>query len=677
MNDYLVIGVACGLGAGILALLALKQQKKGLGNRSLKSAGSGVTAFLIFLYSFLNRFRFTRSILYYIRKRLEFYTCFDERAVRKKTAMVFLITAASLVVSLLLFWLITRDAMMLLVLALVLFFLADTVIDIFVSNIHLRLLKQQLVYHELLRHKYYELKSIEDANYEACESLNKRGLHEIYLQAERIGDILSGADQESDLERYYEVAPNKYLKLLAAMMHITREYGDAHKDGGSVFIRGISHLSSEIRADIFKRERLRLALRSLNVISLLPVFLVKPLRQWAGSSFAPLDNFYNSNTGIILGIATIIAAFGAYITLRRIQRFDVPERFYGGRKALENRIYEMSVVYRIVDRLVPGNYTVKRAELESLIKGSVSGINIRILYTRRILMGLVAFFLGLILFIGLNLNHAHRILHVPEVPKGYLGGRLSDADYEKMKEITDLDREILVKIGKKPDAELIREALAEKGIRDRASQDLAMARIFEKCRRLGYCKFKWYELLLCILLFFLGYQAPVLSLRFLKSVRRIDMEEETAQFQTIILMLKDMNRIHVEEILEWMEMFSVQFREPIQKCLSNFSSGSEEALDQLKEDVSFPPLAGIIENLQLANEELGVQKAFEELEDEMRYNQEKRKELNEHIVESKKNLGNMVGFLPVYSLITLYLIIPMMVTGLQSMSTFYEQISGF
>ena len=197
----------------------------------------------------------------------------------------------------------------------------------------------------------------------------------------------------------------------------------------------------------------------------------------------------------------------------------------------------------------------------------------------------MAFILGLILFIGLNLNNAYHILYVHEIPKGYLGGRLSDSEYEKLQEITDLDRKILIKVNKKPDAVLIREALAEEGLRDKAPQDLAVSRIIEKCHRLSYCKFKWYELLLCILLFLLGYQIPVLSLRFLKSVRRIDMEEEAAQFQTIILMLKDMSRTHVEEILEWIEMFSVQFKEPIQKCLANFSSGSEEALDQLKEDV--------------------------------------------------------------------------------------------
>lgn len=675
MNAYLIIAVACGLGAGVLALLAVKQQKKQVGGKSLVNGSGRTAAFLIYLYAVLNRCRFTRTILHYIRKRLEFYSQFDERAVRKKTAAVFLMTASSFIALVLLFWLITRDAMMLLVFALIMLFLADTVIDIFISRIHVRLLKQQLVYHELLRHKYYELQSVEDANYEACEVLNRRGLYEIYIQAERISDILSGADSEASLEHYYEVAPNKYLKLLAGMIYITREYGDTKKDGGSVFIRGISHLSSEIRADIFKRERLRLALRSLNVISLLPVFLIKPLRQWAGESFTPLNNFYNSKPGIILGIGTVIVALAACMAIRRIQRFDKPERPYGERQFLENRVYNLGL-YRIVDRLAPGEYTKKKADLESLIKESASGINLRILYTRRILLGLLSFLLGIILFIGLNINQAHHILYDPEIPEGYLGGRLSDAEYAKLQEITDLDREVLIRVGKKPDAPLIREALAEKGITDQAAQDLALSRILEKCYRLNWCKFKWYELLFCILFFFLGYQVPVLSLRFLKSVRRIDMEEEVAQFQTLILMLKDMNRIHVEEILEWMEMFSVHFKEPIQKCLDNFSSGSEEALNQLKEDVAFPPLDGIIENLQLANEELGVQKAFEELEDEMRYNQEKRKELNEYIVESKKNLGNMVGFLPVYALILLYLIVPMIVTGLQSLSAFYEQLSG-
>lgn len=677
MNVYVIISISCCLGAAILVCLAVAAQKRSnYRNKSLSGDNSRMTASLIAFYAVLIRYPLLRTMMFNIRKRLEVYTDFDERSVRKKTVIIFMITASSFIGLLLIFWMITKDALMLLIFTLVLSLMADTVVDIFVSNIYIRLMKQQITYHELLRHKYYELKSVEDANYEACNELNKKGSYEIYMQAERINDILSSTDMETNLEKYYETAPNKYLKLLAGMIYITKEYGDSQKDGCSVFIKGIGYLSSEIRAEIFKREKLKFALRSLNVIALLPVFLIKPLRQWAGTSFSPLENFYTSRVGIILGIGTVIAAFASYLTLRRIQRFDSINKPDLDKKPLEDRIYQMGL-YPIVDRLVPREYTQKRENIENIIKGSVSHVNIQMLCTRQVLIGVISFILGIALFVGLNMNYAYRILHVPEVPEGYLGGKLSDAENKKLQALTDFDCEIISKIKDQPDPELIRSELIKAEVGDEASQDLATSRILDKIARLNNCYFKWYELLICVLIFGLGYQAPVISLRFLRSVRRIDMEEEVAQFQTIILMLMNMSRIHVEEILEWMEMFSVQFKGPIQKCLANFSSGSSEALEQLKNDVAFPPMVGLIENLLLANEELGVERAFEELENEMRYNQEKRREINEHIVESKKNLGNMIGFLPVYALITLYLIIPMIVTGMESISAFYTQISGF
>lgn len=677
MSVYIIIAAAFLAGAAVLAGVAIATGKrKDSRGKGVAGDGSRMSAALVALYSAIIRNPVTKGMMFNIRKRLEFYSDFDERSVRKKSVIVFLITASSFIGLLLVFWVMTRDALMLMIFTLILSLMTDTVVDIFVSNIHIRLMKQQLLYHELLRHKYYELKSVEDANYEACNELNRLGRHEIYIQAERINDILSSADMETNLERYYDTAPNKYLKLLAGMIYITKEYGDTKKDGCSVFVRGIGYLSSEIRADIFKREKLKFSLRSLNVISLLPVFLVKPMRQWAGTSFSPLENFYSSRAGIILGIVTILAAFVSYLTLRRIQRFDRSERAAAGKKSMEDRIYQ-KWLYRLVDRLLPGEYTKKRVRIEDIIKGSVARTDIRILYTRRIIVGMVCFILGIALFIGLNINNAYRILNVPETPRGYLGGKLSDAEYTKLKELTDFDRAIIEKAGKEPDPDKIHSLLEKAGIFDETARNIAAARIAGKMARLSDCYFKWYELLLCILLFVAGYNAPVLNLRFLGSVRKIDMEEEVAQFQTIILMLKDMGRIHVEEILEWLELFSVQFKGPIQKCLANFSSGHAEALEQLKNDVAFQPMIGLIENLQLANEELGVDRAFEELENEMAHNQEKRKELNEHIVESKRNLGNMIGFLPVYALITLYLMVPMIITGLESVSAFYEQISGF
>ena len=213
-----------------------------------------------------------------------------------------------------------------------------------------------------------------------------------------------------------------------------------------------------------------------------------------------------------------------------------------------------------------------------------------------------------------------------------------------------------------------------KKILDKQEAEITAKRISIKMRKLSENIFWWWQLIICFILFISGYNAPVLSLRFLANARKIDMEDEVSQFQTIILMLMHMNRIHVQEILEWMETFSLHFKIPLQKCIQNFSSGPYEALEQLKTEVAFPPFLSIIDNLQLACENLDVAKAFEELESEMGFNRETRKESNERIVERKKNLGNMIGFMPVYALIVLYLIIPMIVSGMESISAFYRQL---
>lgn len=676
MNPAMLVGLLCLGGAVLLAVLAIKAgRQKGRNTKNLGKGGR-YAATLIHFYSVLNHYSLTRALIQPIRNRLEVYGDDDERTIRKKTVTFFLAATGLSILSLLLFWLITHDPLMLLLFGLILVFLADAVVDIAVTDIQIRLMKQQLTYHELLRHKYYELKSVEDANYEACSELNTRETFEMYAQAERINDILSAKDMESSLTGYYDTAPNKYLKLLAGMIYMTREYGDSQINGCSVFIKGIGYLSNEIRAEIFKREKLKYALRSLNVIAVLPVFFVKPIREWAGKSFAPLETFYTGRLGIILGVLTIAAAFLSYLTLKRIQRFDRSTKPDLDKKTLEERLYSKAL-HPVVDRLIPRGYTKKRKNLEELIRCSVSRTNLQMLYTRRILTGIAVFVLGIVLFVYLNRNVIYRIQYVPDMPKGYLGGRLSEEEMERLQAVTDLDRRIMESLDKPINLDQLQEKLHEEGIDDGASREVAVNRILMKLSRLADAYFKWYELLICILLFGLGYQMPVLSLHFLKSVRRIDMEEEVSQFQTIILMLMHMGRIHVEEILEWMEMFSENFKGPIQKCLLNFSSGSGEALERLKEEVAFPQLVSLIENLQLANEELGVQRAFEELENEMAYNQEKRKQLNDHIVESKRNLGNLIGFLPVYAMVILYLIIPMIVAGFDSISTFYDQISGF
>ena len=680
MGDFMdvlrYIGFVCLFFAIVMASYVLMMSKNhSSAYQSLKNKSKKTISIYLKFYSRLISVPVIRGMLLNIRKRLEIYSETDEKLIRKRTIILLLTTVALYMSLLSAFWLITRDAFMFILFAVLVFFIGDTVVEIFIHSIQNRLLLQQIHYLELLRHKYYEQKSVEDANYEACSMLNQKGSFEMYTQAERINDILTASDMEKELEIYYETAPNKYLKMLAGILYITKEYGDTKINGGSVFIRCLACLGSEIKAELYKREKLKYALKSLNFIAIVPLFFLKPLRNWACQSFTMLEKFYSSRAGIVLAITTIILSITSYMILRRLQSFDRNSKLGYVDKTMEQKLYAKGL-YRLVDKLVPKECTLKNKKLTELIKNSMAPLNIYTLYTRSLIYGVAAFLFGIGVIIGLNYYTRHAILYMPQMPQGYLGGKLSDEEIIKLQAIADYDREIIISVGLNADDETILKEVSKNDVKDNVEVEACALRIKNKIRQLSVSIFWWWELIICFVLSWFGYCMPILSLKFLAKARKIDMEEEMSQFQTIILMLMHMNRVHVEEILEWMETFSIQFKEPLQKCLSNFSSGQGQALEDLKNDVAFPPFISLVENLQLACEDLGVARAFEELENEMEYNSETRKESNERIVEKRRNLGNVIGFLPIYALMLLYLIIPMIVTGMESLTAFYQQLSG-
>lgn len=146
------------------------------------------------------------------------------------------------------------------------------------------------------------------------------------------------------------------------------------------------------------------------------------------------------------------------------------------------------------------------------------------------------------------------------------------------------------------------------------------------------------------------------------------MEDEVMQFNTIILMLMKIERVNVEIILEWLERYANIFKEPISKCVNNYESGAWEALEQLKEDVTYQPFIRIIESLQAAVEKIPIEDAFDELDTEREYYQEKRKESNERLIARKGRIGKVIGFAPMIVLFVGYLIVPLVVIGLSSMT---------
>ena len=174
----------------------------------------------------------------------------------------------------------------------------------------------------------------------------------------------------------------------------------------------------------------------------------------------------------------------------------------------------------------------------------------------------------------------------------------------------------------------------------------------------------------------IGYNLPVALLFFQAKMRKMEMENEVMQFQTIILMLMRIERVNVEMILEWLERYSNIFREPISRCVNNYESGPWEALEQMKDEINYKEFIRLIESMQAAVEKIPIVEAFDELDTEREYYQARRKESNDRLISKKGLIGKVIGFAPMVGLFVGYLIIPLVFIGLTSMTSSFNTMTA-
>ena len=135
-------------------------------------------------------------------------------------------------------------------------------------------------------------------------------------------------------------------------------------------------------------------------------------------------------------------------------------------------------------------------------------------------------------------------------------------------------------------------------------------------------------------------------------------------------------RINVEMMLEWLERYSNIFKSQITRCVNDYESGAWEALENLRNDISYLPLIRIVESMQAAVEKIPIKDAFDELDSEREYYRDKRKESNERLIKRQGMIGKVIGFAPMICLFVGYLIIPLVFIGLTSMSSTFSSMSS-
>ena len=613
-----------------------------------------------------------------IRRRLEIINIDDEYNTRKGTAKILTKTFAILVPIILLTIMFTSQNILLMVILLIFeLFMIDTFIDGSVDKIDNNILKEQIDFFSEIRHAYHEYNMVEEAIYQVSQDEEK----DVSRQGEKIYEILISEDPENELEKYYDIAPNNFLKEFAGVSYLTKEFGDRKVNGASLYLKNVNNITQEMQLEILKRDKLNYVFQSLSVIAIAPVLMLEPLKNWAVSNFSFTASWYNGKPGMIVQILILLITFVSYILVRKLKdNGSTALNTKNTENPWQARLYKKKPIKRIVDLFIPKKGTKEYRKVQQMLKDSASPLKMEWLYINRITIAIVTFVASIILFAQLHQVAINYVYTEPTTDYDIIGG-LSEKDEKKAMELTKQDNVFLDKFRGKinvTEAQIKNAVASSKYYTDSEDSEIETAtkRIYKKLQIVNSEYMKWFELLLAFVFALVGYMGPMGLLLFQVKMRQLEMEDEVMQFQTIILMLMRIERVNVEIILEWLERYSNIFRPSITKCVNNYEAGAWEALEAMKDEITYLPLIRIIESLQAAVEKIPIKDAFDELDSEREYYQAKRKESNERLIKRKGMIGKVIGFAPMVCLFVGYLIIPLVFIGLTSMSSSFSSMTA-
>ncbi|MBF0988213.1 MAG: hypothetical protein HXK68_00760 [Clostridiales bacterium] len=682
---YIIMGITLGLLA--IIVVAYLMLRKKMQNSDVKRINSlindtkekrySLDVFYQKLYIKFQKAPFIKRYLYKIRRRLEINNLDDEYLTRMQTAKI--IFRAVILVTLLTIGVVVVTHNNLLLMGIILIFelfIIDTLTDSMVDKIDNNLLLQQIDFFAALRHSYHETNMVGEAIYVTAQDTDAV---EVSRQAEKIFEILNSSDPETELEKYYDVAPNNYLKEFAGISFLTQEFGDRKVNGESLYLKNLENITQEMQLEILKRDKLDYTFKSISVISIVPVLFLEPLKNWATNNFGFTVAFYEGKSGMLVQLGVILLTIISYIMIRKLKDNGSVKRVEDTQNPWQEKLYKNKLIKKVVDMFMPKQHTAQERKEKRLLQDAASKQKLHWLYVSRLAMTILAFIGAIITIIALHAIQVNFQYTNPTSDYDLIG-TAEGGELKKAKATTERQNKVLDKLrgpGKTVNDKEIKKVMSKiKDYDDKSDTDIKkeIKQIKKKLNIINKEYISWVEILIAFVVGYLGYMAPYLIIKFQVKLRIMEMEDEVMQYQVIILMLMRLERVDVEMILEWLDRYADIFKEQISKCLNNYESGAYEALEEMKEEVTYQEFIRIIESLQSAVEKVPIKEAFEELESDRDYYRDKRKETNARLIDKKGRIGKAVGFAPMVVMFVGYLIFPLMYIGMTSMSSVFTSL---
>ena len=428
-----------------------------------------------------------------LRRRLEIISIQDEYQTRRQASAI-VTKALFIIIPLTILIIVMAHSNTLLLGILIIFeiFMIESIIDGMVSKLDTKLLKQQVEFFSEIRHAYHEYNMVEEA------------ILEVSRQGEKIYEILISNDPEEELERYYDIAPNSYLKEFAGISYLTREFGDRkNENGASLYLKNLNNITQEMQIEILKRDKLDYVFQSLSVISIVPILFVETLKSWALSNFSFTSSFYNGKVGLIVQMLIIVMTFICYLLIRKVKDTTSDTNTKNSQNPWQQKVYKIPPIKKFVDMFIPKKGTRPYKNLTKLMKDAASDDKMEWIYVNKIALVILVFTISMLFMTIVHKTAINYVYTSPTTDYDLIS--MSNKEEKEAMNLTESDNVFLNKFKGRSNVtqdEILMEVRYSKDYAEAKEEEMQKAaeRIYTKLQTVNSEYIKWFEVLISLVL---------------------------------------------------------------------------------------------------------------------------------------------------------------------------------
>jgi hypothetical protein len=154
-----------------------------------------------------------------------------------------------------------------------------------------------------------------------------------------------------------------------------------------------------MQIEILKRDKLDYVFQSLSMIAIAPVLLINAIKAWATSEFSFTKSFYNGTGGFYAEVFLLILTVVCYIFVRKLKDNGSTTVTQNVENPWQAKIYKKKWVKKFVDLFIPKDGTKEYRKTINLLKDAASKLKMEWFYINKLFCSVIAFLVGLIVFI--------------------------------------------------------------------------------------------------------------------------------------------------------------------------------------------------------------------------------------------------------------------------------------